>query len=451
VTARVLFVDDDDAVREVVAFQLRAAGYEVAAFGAGRAAIDGFEERGADVVITDLRMDGLDGMAVLRAISERDAAVPVLVLTAYGSVETAVAAMQAGAFDYVTKPVARDALLLRVRRALEHAALLTENRALRAQVGGERTLLVASGAMERLLAQVGRVATADVTVLLTGETGTGKELVARELHRLSGRKGPFVAVNCAAIPSELLEAELFGHTKGAFTGAVRGREGRFRAAQGGTLLLDEIGDLPLRLQPKLLRVLQEREVEPVGAERPVPIDVRIVAATHRDLAERVAAGTFREDLYHRLAALPLEVPALRDQPDAVGPLFELFVAAEARRAGRALRVDDGVADALRGRSFPGNVRELENLARRVVLLADGPTIRVSDLPRAAATHIPAGQALRVALDREPWAVELPAGSLPLRVLERSVIDAAIALHRGNKSAAARYLGVPRHVLLYRLR
>ena len=453
----ILLVDDDDGLREITGLQLEAAGYRVSVYGGGADAIAAFEKDGADVVLTDLKMPDVDGMRVLRSIRRLDATVPVIMLTAFGSVDTAVAAMQAGAHDYVTKPVARDALLLKVRRAAEHRRVLRENVSLRSQVQarGTRPILIASQAMERLMGQVRRVADADLPVLIHGESGTGKELVARELHRQSARaSGPFIALNCAAIPRELIEAELFGHVRGAFTGANRSREGRFRAASGGTLLLDEVGDLPTELQPKLLRVLQERMVEPIGSERSVPVDVRILAATHRDLRTLVQEGTFREDLYYRLAVLPLRVPPLRERREAIVPLFELFLTAQARASGRDLSLSPEAAAELSGRSWPGNVRELENMARRVALLAPGPVIARDDIPAAlGGTTSPAGTAsrrLEVDLGVEPWEIQLPRGALPLPELEQRLVEEAIRIHAGNKSAAARFLGIPRHVLLYRI-
>jgi len=454
----VLLIDDDDGVREIAGFQLRAAGHRVTLCDGGAAGIAAFEQERADVVITDLKMPGVDGMAVLEAIRRLDDQVPILMVTAFGSVDNAVAAMRAGAHDYVTKPFARDAFLLKVERAAEHGRVLRENRTLRTRVeaSAHRPMLVASPAMERLMAQVARVADADLPVLLTGASGTGKELIARELHRSSGRAaGPFVAVNCAAIPAELLEAELFGHCKGAFTGATRSRDGRFTAADGGTLLLDEVGDLPLALQPKLLRVLQERTVEPIGGSGPIKVDVRIVAATHQDLEAKVRDGSFREDLYYRLAVIPLRVPPLSERPEDIAPLFELFLVAQAGVGGRRLTLSPEGADELRRRPWPGNVRQLENIARRVALLAPGPIVGVADLPddprHPDRPGEPAGaRVLRVDLDRQPWAVTLPDEGLPLPALEERLVREALERHRGNKSAAARYLGVPRHVLLYRL-
>ena len=443
--AHVLLIDDDEGVREVLAFQLEDAGYRVTAADCGEAGLLAFDRERPDAVLTDLKMPGIDGMQVLGSILRRAPSVPVLVITAFGSVETAVAAMQAGAHDFVTKPFAKEALLLKVERAVAHGRLLTENQRLRERVeaSASRPFLVFSEAMGRLMEQVGQVAGSDLPVLLSGESGTGKELVARELHRLSDRRaGPFVALNCAAIPPELLEAELFGHEKGAFTGAVGKREGRFRAAEGGTLLLDEIGDMPPALQPKLLRVLQEQAVEPVGSSRPVAVDVRVVASTHRDLAALIEDGTFRSDLYYRLAVVPLRVPPLRERTEAIGPLFDLFLQAEARRAGRELTVDPAVHAELARRAWPGNVRELENLARRTSLLARGATVTVADLDPGVA----AGDALELS----DGGVRLPAGGIDLQQTEKAIVVEALRVCDGNKAAAARFLGIPRHVLIYRM-
>ncbi len=458
-STHVLFVDDDASLREITTMQLEDAGLRVTACSGGAAAIAAFAEGSADVVLTDLKMPQVDGMQVLRAIHRLDSDVPVIVLTAFGSVDTAVAAMQAGAYDYITKPVAGGALRLKIERAAAHRRVLLEVRSLRTQVkaADERPMLVVSTAMERLMDQVRRVASADLPILLTGESGTGKELVAREVHRASDRSdGPFVAVNCAAIPADLLEAELFGHTRGAFTGAAKAREGRFRAAEGGTLLLDEIGDLPLELQPKLLRVLQERQVQPVGADAPVPVDVRIIASTHQELDALRAEGRFREDLYYRLAVLPLQVPPLRSRRAAIVPLFRFFLSAQARSAGRSLDLSPGAAEELRRRPWPGNVRQLENVARRVALLAAGPAVEIDDLPPAEGSapedpvDVGEGTVLRVRFDTEPWRVDFPRGGVQLPELEARLVCEAIRRHGGNKSAAARFLGVPRHVLLYRL-
>ena len=443
--AHVLLIDDDEGVREVLVFQLEDAGYRVTAEASGEAGLAAFDRDRPEAVLTDLKMPGMDGMQVLGAIARREDRVPVVVITAFGSVETAVAAMQAGAHDFVTKPFSKEALLLKVERAVAHGRLLAENRQLRQRVeaSASRPFLVLSGEMGRLMQQVEQVAHSDLPVLLSGESGTGKELVARELHRLSTRRGgPIVALNCAAIPPELLEAELFGHERGAFTGAVGKREGRFRAAHGGTLLLDEIGDMPAALQPKLLRVLQEQAVEPVGSSRPVAVDVRVVASTHRDLAALIEDGTFRSDLYYRLAVVPLRVPPLRERTEAIGPLFDLFLEAEARRAGRTLTVDPAVHAELARRPWPGNVRELENLARRTSLLARGPSVTAADLDP--------GVTVGESVDLSSPCIRLPKGGIDLQETEKAIVVEALRVCDGNKAAAARFLGIPRHVLIYRM-
>ena len=307
---RILFIDDDRAGREVALFNLRKAGYEVVAASDGQEGIAAFSPEKFDLVVTDVKMPGISGIDVLRRVRSHAPDVPVLVITAFGNVETAVEAMKEGAYDFIGKPFHRDQLLLSVGKALERRRLAAEVHDLRIRASGvEREIVGASAAMKQVLSIADRVAGSDATILITGESGTGKEVVARRIHVRSRRaEGPFVAVNCAAIPGELMESELFGHARGAFTGAVRDRAGRFRQAAGGTIFLDEVGEIPLQLQAKLLRVLQERSVDVVGGDHPVPVDVRIAAATNRDLPEKVREGTFREDLYYRLNVVEIRVP-----------------------------------------------------------------------------------------------------------------------------------------------
>jgi DNA-binding NtrC family response regulator len=392
------------------------------------------------VVITDLKMPRVDGLEVLRQVQARAPDTPVLMITAYGSMQVGVEAMRAGAYDVVAKPFNRDQLELVVRRAAERARLARENRRLRQQLTGvERPIVHRSAAMTQLLATLDRVAARDVTVLITGESGTGKELLARRVHARSARaEGPFVAVSCAALPSELLESELFGHERGSFTGADRARAGRFRKAQGGTLFLDEVGELPLALQGKLLRVLQERSVDVVGSDEPVAVDLRVVAATNRDLRTRVAEGSFREDLFYRLAVVELHAPPLRERPEDIPPLVAHFV----QQASPAvdLRIPDAVLEALRARHWPGNVRELENACERLAVLAPGDELRLEDLPGAPAER---------QVERGAWFDQLPDG-LSLVDLERQAVVQALERAQGNISAAARLLGVPRHILVYRI-
>ena len=434
----VLLVEDDPAGRELGQYNLSAGGYAVDLAADGAEALSRFDAARHHLVVTDLRMPGASGMKVLEHVHATAPDVPVVVITAHGSVEAAVQAMRAGAHDFLEKPFSRDVLLITVERALAHRRLALENAALRRKSAGvEREVVYASAVMAELLATADRVAVSDATVLVSGESGTGKELIARRLHARSPRgEGPFVAVSCAAIPAELLESELFGHERGAFTGADRARQGRFRRAQGGTLFLDEIGELPAPLQVKLLRVLQEKVVDAVGADRPREVDVRVVAATNQPLAEMVAEGRFREDLFYRLNVLQLELPPLRERPEDLEVLARHFVAAAAGH--RELHLPEAVLKELSRRPWPGNVRELQNACERLVVLCEGDALRLEDLPQERASQ---------ASDEWP---PLPPDGLSLVDLERRVIQRALALNQGNVSRTARYLRIPRHVLAYRL-
>ena len=441
---RVLFVDDDRSGRELSRFNLEDAGYEVDLAGDGREALAIFSAERHDLVVTDLRMPVVSGMDLVARVRARSPEVPVVVITAHGNVETAVEAMRAGAYDFIEKPFSRDILLHAVGRAAEHRRLALENRRLRIKAAGvEREIAYASAAIGELLGTADRVARSEASVLITGESGTGKELIARRLHSRSDRgEGPFVAVNCAAMPADLLESELFGHEKGAFTGASKGRTGRFRRADGGTLFLDEVGELPLPLQGKLLRVLQERVVDVVGSDQPVPVDVRVVSSANRDLAAGIAEGTFREDLFYRLDVVGLHVPALRERPKDIEVLARHFVAQAARD--RELVIPPAVMDELRSRPWPGNVRELENACERLVILCDGEELRLCDLPpadRAAPASPAAGDA------RWP---PMPPEGLSLVDLELEVIERALTMNGWNVSRTATYLRIPRHVLAYRI-
>jgi two-component system NtrC family response regulator len=503
--ARILLIDDDDGLREVLAYTLREQGHEVETAADGTAGLVLLERAVPDAVITDLKMPGIDGLEVLRRAHEIDATLPVIVLTAFGSIEDAVAAMRDGAHDYLTKPYNRDELRLTVEKALEKRRLVQENRTLRDRLREERRrmpLVHASPAMERVVAAIRRLAPTDATVLVTGESGTGKELVAQSLHNLSDRwDGPFVAINCAAIPHDLMESELFGHERGAFTGAVREKPGKFRQAHGGTLLLDEVADLAADLQTKLLRVIETRLVDPVGGTRPVPVDVRIVAATNADLGLRVAEGRFREDLYYRLNVIPIHLLPLRERLDDIPALWEQFV--ERFAPGVKIRTSPELVRALMRRPWPGNARELANLCQRLVLLRVSDEMTEEDLrtvEEGSPARSSAGDAgtesrgkVRVTTGAEgargdgggggaaddsgfqtaDWAPgtgkpdqpsepdmpdkpgilypgALPVERLSLPDLERELIIRALDKHGGNKSRAATYLGVPRHVLLYRM-
>ncbi len=442
---RILFIDDDPAGREVALFNLRKAGYSVRPASDGREGLDAFAAEPFDLVITDLKMPAVSGMEVLRKVRADAPDVPVLVITAFGNVETAVEAMKEGAYDFIGKPFHRDQLLLSVGKALERRRLAAELRDLRIRAGGVgREVVSVSPAMRSVLEMASRVARTEATVLITGESGTGKEVIARCIHILSPRaEGPFVAVNCAAIPSDLLESELFGHARGAFTGAVRDRAGRFRQASGGTLFLDEVAEIPIVLQGKLLRALQERVVDAVGADAPVTVDVRIVAATNRDLAERIDKGAFREDLYYRLNVVGLHVPPLRERAEDIPPLVRHFVSELS--GGREVAIPADVMEELSRRRWPGNVRELKNACERMVVLCQGDQISIGDLPpapHAAETKAPQ----EIPSDWPP----LPSGGLSLVDLERRVIERALQLKGWNITQTASYLRIPRHVLVYRL-
>jgi DNA-binding NtrC family response regulator len=434
---RVLVVDDDPGIRYTLREILESEGLVVDEAAEGAAALARFEAHPAPLVLTDLRMPGMDGMALLRALAARPRPPRVVLITAHGSERQAVEAMKAGAHDYFKKPFETEELVAVVRRALEALRLADENERLAGELALARTMVFASEAMRRLAVLVARVAPRDVTVLVTGESGTGKERVAEAIVQASRRADrPFVRFNCAALTPELAEAELFGHTRGAFTGATRARPGLFGEAHGGTILLDEVGELAPGAQAKLLRVLQEGEVRAVGEERARTVDVRVLAATHRDLAEEVRAGRFREDLFYRLDVVHLRVPPLRERPEDVPVLARHFLARFAERFGVAsLLGEDALVHRLAGLPWPGNVRELEHAIERVVALSPPEGLDLALLPGGEA-----------GADRGP---------LPLRervqAYERGLVVEALRQAHGNRSEAARRLGVSRVTLHDKLR
>ncbi|MBP7126467.1 sigma-54-dependent Fis family transcriptional regulator [Myxococcota bacterium] len=435
--AWILVVEDDDPVRSFVADALRGAGHRVDEAGEAEAALDQVRSRDFDVVVTDLRMPGRSGVDLLREVRAMPDPPEVVVLTAHGTVAAAVEAMKAGAFDFLEKPVpSPDALRIVVDRALEHRRLARDVERLRAgqrRREGEGEVVAADPSTRALLDRLRRVAASDATVLLLGESGTGKEVFARELHRLRlGVAAPFVAVNCAAIPESLLESELFGHEKGAFTGAGDRRIGLLEAASDGTLFLDEIGEMPLSLQPKLLRVLETREFTRVGGSRTIRTEARFVAATHRDLAEAVREGAFREDLYYRLEVLPLRIPPLRERPLDIEALADHFLDRQRRRTRRPdLQFSPEARDLLVRYDWPGNVRELRNAIERACVLAEGPRILPEDL------GLP---------------VRLPeSGEGLLALQERETVIRVLREVGGNRKAAAARLGISLRTLQYRLK
>ena len=440
---RVLVVDDEPAQRELVAGFLRKHGFDVVLAGGGREAVARFKQEPFDLVLTDQRMPDLSGLEVLEAVRSASPETAVVIITAYGTIETAVSAVKAGAADYLTKPLNLDDLLHRVHRLRERQRLVTENRELREALTERHRvegIIGDSGRMQEVLSLVRRVAPSDATVLIRGESGTGKELIARALHYASPRAaGPLVKVNCAALAESLLEAELFGHEKGAFTGAVASRKGRFEMADGGSIFLDEIGDLPPHLQVKLLRVLQEREFERVGSSRPIKVDVRLLAATHRDLEALVREGRFREDLYYRINVVTIMLPPLRERREDLPPLIEHFLRAFAGKNDKSVRgLTREAREALLRYDYPGNIRELENLIERAVVLTRDDVIGVEDLPLTLET--PASGS-----GNEAGLIAAVEG------LERRMIREALAEADGTQTRAAELLGISERVLRYKLK
>ncbi|MGA7120416.1 MAG: sigma-54 dependent transcriptional regulator [Polyangiaceae bacterium] len=448
---RILVVDDEPGLRDMLAILFGREGLNVD-LAPGFATAHDAIERAADpyaIVLTDQLMPDGNGMDLLTLAKERSAHTEVIVMTAHGGIETAIEAMKRGAYDFITKPFATSELRALVQKALEKRAIVAENESLRAQLirGRGRELLGSSEAMRRILDLVHRIANGRTTVLITGESGTGKERIAHAIHDASDRKDkPFLVVNCGAIPESLMEAELFGHERGAFTGAVSSRLGIFREAEGGTVLLDEIGDLPLALQVKLLRVLQERKVRGVGASVETSVDMRVLAATNRRVEEDVAAGRFRQDLYYRLNVIRIEVPPLRDRREDIRPLADHFLARCAAEQDKQIRgLSPDALRVLEGYAFPGNARELENIIERAVALAVGQTIGLGDLPRevsgAAAQPTPS----LVALPEEGCNLDDVVGEV-----ERRLILQALERSGGVRAQAARLLGVTLRSLRYRL-
>lgn len=449
---RILVVDDEESMRELLEIVLESDGYAVTTVGSPGDAQNLLEAETFDLVLTDLRM-GTEhdaGMRLLGWIEENGLSIPAIMITAHGSVETAIEAMKRGAADYIMKPFKNDEIRLLVRRAIEQRDLARENAALRkeqARLGKVENMVGTSAAIEEVREMIRRVAGLPSTVAIYGESGTGKELVARNIHQLSGRAAkPFVAVNCGSIPENLLESELFGHTKGAFTGAVRDKEGLFVVADGGTLFLDEIGEMPLLLQVKLLRVLDDSLITPLGSTRGAVVDVRLLSATNRDLEAMAREGTFREDLYYRLNVIPIFIPALRDHADDIPLLLRHFAKSQSERLGRrALECDEEATKVLCAYHWPGNIRELENIMERAVALCQGEAITVADIPNHIREYL------------SPPSVrghKLPGTGLDLEELitdiEVDLIEQALSSSKYSQKRAAELLGLSVRSLRYRL-
>ncbi|MBK8479738.1 MAG: sigma-54-dependent Fis family transcriptional regulator [Proteobacteria bacterium] len=447
---RVLVVDDEESIRQLLKNVLGREGLEVSLAASGAEALVALEHEPIDVVLADVRMPGMSGLELLAEVQQRWPELVILIMSAYGSVDAAIEALKQGAYDYIAKPFRPVEAVLMIRKAEERERLRRENRRLRsdlAQIQGQQVagIVTRSPAMEQVLRTVLKLADYKTTVLVQGESGTGKELVARAIHQQGSRaRAPFVAVNCGAIPESLLESELFGHRKGAFTDATQDKKGLFAEADGGTLLLDEIGELPLSLQVKLLRVLQEEEVRRLGDAKSVKIDVRVVAATVRDLHQEVQAGRFREDLFYRLNVMPLTLPPLRERPEDIPLLVEYAIARHNKRLGlEVASVSREVMKALIAHPWPGNVRELENTIEHAMVLAEGPRIEVANLPS------------RLRADGDPVERALRHGTLSIkqnnRIIEEALIRRALAQTGGNRTTAARMLEISHRALLYKIK
>jgi two-component system, NtrC family, response regulator AtoC len=445
---RVLVVDDEENIRLVLKTLLKRHGYDVEVADSGETALTLVDSFGPDVILTDVRMPKMNGLDLLATLKAKQNPATVIVMSAYGSVDLALEAMKAGAYDYVGKPFKPDEIVLALRKAEERESLRRENRALKEQIQKDsqfESILAKSPAMAEIFRTITKIADFKTTVLIQGESGVGKELVARAVHARSTRKNhPFVPINCGAIPENLLESELFGHKKGAFTDAHADRHGLFEQADGGTLFLDEIGELPLNLQVKLLRALQEESIRRLGDSKDVKIDVRIITATHRDLAAEAKAGRFREDLFYRINVLPILIPPLRARREDINLLIDHFLVRNNARLGTQIRALSAESrKLLLEYAWPGNVRELENTIERAMVLCEGDVINTPDLP----------ERLRDALD--PVQVQLASGELSVKkttaAIEEILIRRALQKTRGNRTRAAELLEISHRALLYKIK
>jgi len=461
---RVLVVDDEPALRLLVGAVLKDEGWEVLEAGSAEAALDMLPQAAPSVILLDMRMPGMDGLEALGALRVKVPGVPVVMLTAFGTVGHAVDAMKRGAFDYLTKPADNEELVAVLSKAYEYSRLVSENADLRREAGmtvETRSIVGESLGMKRVKDLIEQAGPSEATVLITGESGTGKELVAAALHAVSQRsKGPLIKVNCAALPADLLESELFGYVKGAFTGAVKDKPGRFQLASGGTLFLDEMGELPMNLQAKLLRALQERTVEPLGGVGPVPVDVRILAATNRDLQAEVAAGRFREDLYFRLNVLEISIPPLRERMDDLPLLTTRLLKRLGEKNNKSIReLSPAFIEALSRYDWPGNVRELENALERALVLSRTDSLAPQDLPPQVLAPRPApgaalfhgavpGQGFAAA---GPGGFDIPKAPPSLDEAEKQAIMETLAMHGGHRQKTADALNISRRTLQYKLK
>ncbi len=441
---KVLLIDDDVNLSKVITYQLEKNGHQVSSVHRGLEGLARFETESFDLILSDIQMPDITGIQVLQEIRRKNRQVIIILITAYGSVENALEACRMGADDYITKPFGQEQLLFVIEKAIRIRKLQQENVELRKELSGKiqfDRMVVTSTAMERIMQIAGKVAQSDATVLLLGESGTGKELLARAIHHHSPRKEKsFVVVNCPSIPENLLESELFGHVRGAYTGAIKDRKGKFELADQGTLFLDEIGDLRENIQAKLLRVLQEQEFERLGDSRTIQVNVRLIAATNKNIEKLIEQGRFREDLYYRLSVVPITLPPLRQRPEDIPYLIDHFIKKYSK--GKTVSVNEEVYAILGQYQWPGNIRELENLIERMLVLTSEPRITADQLP----PHLISG-----VIPGKKEVFSPPSEDFSLENIERNAIELALQKTGGNQTRAARLLKIPRHVLLYRLK
>ncbi len=437
----ILLIDDDASLRRVTEYNLTKNGFDVVTAASGKEGLELFRKNAPDLVVTDVKLGDMNGLDILKTIKKSSPDIPVIVMTAFGSIEMAVQAMHNGAFNFITKPFDRDTLSLSCQKALELKRLRSRTKLLAKEISrltGTKGIVSASSVMKQLLETASRAANSDATILITGESGTGKEVLARLIHQNSPRSsGPMVTVNCAAIPSGLVESELFGHVKGAFTGAIKTRKGHFQTASGGTLFLDEIGELAVDIQVKLLRAIQEKQVQPVGSETVKNVDIRIIAATNLDLEEKTSAGQFRKDLYYRLSVIPLFIPPLRERTEDIPALVKHFL--KKFDAPQDVEFSKTAINLMKSYPWPGNIREMQNIVERCIILRKKSLIESDDLKLLV--NEPLSSSI------EPV---IPDEGIALEEIEKSYIVKALEKSGQNQSEAARLLKIPRHVLLYRL-
>jgi DNA-binding NtrC family response regulator len=445
--SKILIVEDDENLKKIAMAQLEQEGHTIIAVDSVGEALKILDRKPQDLILSNLRLPDLSGLELLKRVRSEHPETVVIFMSAFDTVKDAVEAVKSGAYDFLTKPINPDAIRLSVARALEHTHLREQVRMLRGNLDqkyGFESVIGRSPALLHSLDTASRASQTDATILILGETGVGKELIAKAIHFNSARRSkPFVTINCGAVPKDLLESELFGHVKGSFTGAIAHKRGKIDLASGGTVLLDEIGDVPLELQVKLLRLIQEREIEIIGEIEPLKVDVRIIAATHQNLQTMMREGTFREDLYFRLNVIPIEIPPLRDRTEDIPELVEHFFAASKKKHGQPdIKLSEDVMPYLMSYSWPGNIRELENIIERLVVLCRGEEVTVNDLPKTLR-----GEHTALGLIH----IELPSQGISLAAVEKELIAKALKKFEWNQSRAAQYLGISRKTLIYRIK